>query len=321
MNALVFDGQLRLDGEYPDAAPRPGEARIWTTLAGICNTDLEIVHGGYAGFQGVLGHEFVGVVDQASDPALVGQRVVGEINLSCGDCDTCRAGHPSHCPHRTALGIRGRDGVLAEYFCLPVRNLHPVPDGLPDRSAVFVEPLAAACEILDQVHVRPTDRVVVLGDGKLGLLVAQVLALTGCDLAVAGRHEEKLAILAARGIPTQIGTEGLAPVDLVVECTGRAGGFAAARHLVRPRGTLVLKSTYAGLVETDLSRLVVDEVQVVGSRCGPFPAALRLLDQKLVDVEPLIEAEYPLEDGLAAFDHARRRGTLKVLVRPQTAPP
>jgi threonine dehydrogenase-like Zn-dependent dehydrogenase len=191
-----------------------------------------------------------------------------------------------------------------------------VPEGIPDREAVFVEPLAAACEILEQIHVSSTQRVVVLGDGKLGLLVAQVLALTGCDLTVVGRHVEKLAILAARGIPTQIGTEGLARIDLVVECTGQAGGFETARRLVRPRGTLVLKSTYAGLVETDLSSLVVDEIHLLGSRCGPFPAALRLLDQELVDVEPLIEAEYPLEAGLAAFSHARRRGTLKVLVRP-----
>ena len=316
MNALVFDGQLRLERTYTSPSPPPGEARIRTTLAGICNTDLEIVHGGYAGFRGILGHEFVGVVDRAEDPVLVGQRVVGEINVSCGACETCRAGRPSHCPHRTALGIRGRDGVLAGYVCLPVRNLHPVPEGIPDREAVFVEPLAAACEILEQIHVSPTQRVVVLGDGKLGLLVAQVLALTGCDLTVVGRHVEKLAILAARGISTQIGTEGLARIDLVVECTGQAGGFETARRLVRPRGTLVLKSTYAGLVETDLSSLVVDEIHLLGSRCGPFPAALRLLDQKLVDVEPLIEAEYPLEAGLAAFAHARRRGTLKVLVRP-----
>ena len=316
MNALVFDGQLRLERTFTAPSPPPDEARIQTTLAGICNTDLEIVHGGYAGFRGILGHEFVGVVDRAEDPVLVGQRVVGEINVSCGACETCRAGRPSHCPHRTALGIRGRDGVLAGYVCLPVRNLHPVPEGIPDREAVFVEPLAAACEILEQIHVSPAQRVVVLGDGKLGLLVAQVLALTGCDLTVVGRHVEKLAILAARGIPTQIGTEGLDRVDLVVECTGQAGGFETARRLVRPRGTLVLKSTYAGLVETDLSSLVVDEIHLLGSRCGPFPAALRLLDQKLVDVEPLIEAEYPLEAGLAAFAHARRRGTLKVLVRP-----
>jgi threonine dehydrogenase-like Zn-dependent dehydrogenase len=290
-------------------------------LGGICNTDLEVI-GGYAGFQGVLGHEFVGIVDQAPDPELVGKRVVGEINAACGECDTCRAGRPTHCPQRTALGIRGRDGVLAEYFCLPAGNLHLVPDEIPDQVAVFTEPLAAACQILEQVHIRPSDRVVVLGDGKLGLLVAQVLALTGCDLIIVGRHPEKLAILSnalggKAGIATQLGEE-IQPAcsDLVVECTGRPEGFRAARRLLRPRGTLVLKSTYHGLVPTDLSSLVVDEIQVVGSRCGPFPAALRLLARELVDVASLIAAEYPLDQALAAFEHAARRGTLKVLVRP-----
>jgi threonine dehydrogenase-like Zn-dependent dehydrogenase len=322
MKAVVFDaqpggqGQLRLAVDYADPRPPAGEVRIRTSLAGICNTDLEIVRG-YAGFYGVLGHEFVGVVDQAEDPSLVGRRVVGEINAFCGTCSTCRAGRPTHCPQRTALGIRGRDGTLAECFCLPTENLHLVPEGIPDELAVFTEPLAAACQVLTQVRVRPTDRVVVLGDGKLGLLVAQVLALTGCDLVAIGRHQRKLQILAERGIPTQLGEQGpIKDVDLVVECTGQAGGFHAARRLVRPCGALVLKSTYHGLVETDLSGLVVDEIQVIGSRCGPFPPALRLLTQKLVDVTPLIEAEYPLDQALTAFEHARRRGALKVLVRP-----
>jgi threonine dehydrogenase-like Zn-dependent dehydrogenase len=241
---------------------------------------------------------------------------VGEINASCGVCPTCRAGRPTHCPERTALGIRGRDGVLAEHFCLPAANLHFVPDGIPDEAAVFTEPLAAACEVLEQVHVRPSDRVVVLGDGKLGLLVAQVLALTGCGLTVVGRHRAKLAILAERGIPTQVGDKGLiGNADLVVECTGHSEGFETARRMVRPQGTLVLKSTYHGLVEAGLSRLVVDEVRVIGSRCGPFAAALRLLAQNLVDVTSLIEAEYPLTEALAAFEHAGQRGALKVLVR------
>ncbi len=309
-------GQLHLAQDYPNPEPPPGEVRIRTTLAGICNTDLEIVRG-YAGFQGILGHEFVGVVDQADEPALLGQRVVGEINASCGVCPTCLAGRPTHCPQRTALGIRGRDGVLAEYFCLPAHNLHLLPDGISDEMAVFTEPLAAACQILEQVPVRPTQRVVVLGDGKLGLLVAQVLALTGCDLTVVGRHEEKLSILAGRGIATSKRVEDLfGRADLVVECTGRAEGFEAARHLLRSQGTLVLKSTYHDLVQVDVSRLVVDEIQVVGSRCGPFPPALRLLAQGLVDVTSLIEAIYPLDQALAAFEHAGRRGALKVLIRP-----
>jgi len=319
MKAIVYDGQpgsYRLAVDYVEPVQGPGEARIRTTLAGICGTDLEIVRG-YLNFRGVLGHEFVGVVDQAQDPALIGQRVVGEINIACGECVMCRTGHPSHCAHRTSLGIRERDGSLAEYVCLPTKNLYPVPDNIPDETAVFVEPLAAACQILDQVQIKPTHRVVVLGDGKLGLLIAQVLALTGCELVVIGRHHEKLDILSARGITTQIGLQPLARnADLVVECTGRAEGFQDALRLVRPRGTLVLKSTYHGPIETDLSSLVVDEVQVLGSRCGPFPAALRLLAQGLVDVTPLIEAEYPLDDAVAAIKHAGQKGTLKVLVRP-----
>jgi threonine dehydrogenase-like Zn-dependent dehydrogenase len=215
------------------------------------------------------------------------------------------------------LGIRARDGTLAEYFCLPTDNLHPVPEGIPDRAAVFTEPLAAACQILDQVHVQPTDRVIVLGDGKLGLLVAQVLALTGSDLVVVGRHPKKLAILSRRGIATVIEGQRLAgSADIVVECTGQSGGFQAARRLVRHQGTMILKSTYHDQVRLDLSSLVVDEIQVVGSRCGPFPPALRLLAREWVDVSPLIEAEYPLDEALIAFEHAARRGALKVLVRP-----
>jgi threonine dehydrogenase-like Zn-dependent dehydrogenase len=316
MQAIVFDGQLRLVSDYADPQPPPGEVRVRTTLAGICSTDHEIIRG-YAGFHGVLGHEVVGVVDQAEDATLVGQRVVSEINTYCGTCETCRAGHTSHCPSRTTLGLRGRDGVLANYFCIPAHNLHLVPRGMPDKVAVFAEVLAAACQVLEQVHIRPTNRVIVLGDGKLALLIAQVLALTGCDLTVIGRHEEKLSILAARNIPVQIKDSNLARnADLVVECTGRAEGFQAARQLVRPRGTMVLKSTYHGLVQANLSQLVVDEIQVIGSRCGPFPAALRLLAQGLVDVMPLIEAEYSLDEALTAFEHAGRRGALKVLIHP-----
>lgn len=316
MRALVFDGEPRLSSSRPRPDAPPGEVRLRTLLAGICNTDLEIVRG-YAGFHGILGHEFVALVDEAEDPALVGRRVVGEINVGCGTCATCRAGRPHHCPHGTALGIRGRDGALADYFCLPASNLHPVPDQIADEAAVFVEPLAAACRILEQVHLRPGDRTIVLGDGKLGLLVAQALALTGCHLLVVGRHVEKLSILSERGIATRLGDQGLeAGADLVVECTGRAEGFHTARQLVRAEGTLVLKSTYHGSIAADLSSIVVDEVQLVGSRCGPFAPALRLLAQGLVDVAPLVEAVYPLEKAVAALEHAGRRGALKVLVRP-----
>jgi alcohol dehydrogenase len=317
MRALVVDEEgLRLARDCPIPQPAPGEVRIRTLLAGICNTDLEILRG-YAGFQGIPGHEFVGIVDEAADTALLGRRVVGEINVGCGICETCRAGRWSHCPSRSALGIRGRDGALADYFCLPEANLHLVPEAIPDKEAVFVEPLAAACRIPEQVHVGPSQRVVILGDGKLGLLVAQVLALSGCSLVVVGRHPEKLAILARRGIETRIeGREPAGQADLVVECTGQPGGLAAARRLLRPEGTLVLKSTYHGPVEVDFSSMVVDEIQVVGSRCGPFAPALRMLSRRLVDVSSLVEAEYPLEEARAALQHAGRKGALKILVRP-----
>lgn len=315
MRALHFDARLQYRSDAPDPTPPPGEALIRTRLAGICNTDMEIVRG-YLGFTGVLGHEFVGVVARADEtPELVGQRVVGEINAHCGQCSACRRGDLTHCPKRTSLGIYRRDGVMADYFTLPTSLLYPVPSAIPDEWAVFTEPLAAACEITEQVHIRPTDRVVVLGDGKLGLLIAQVLGLTGCDLLAVGRHPEKLAILERRGIRVQVAGEEIPlEADVVVEATGSAEGFAAARALVRPRGTLVLKSTFHGDVTLDLSMVVVDEVTVVGSRCGPFPPALRLLAQRLVDVESLIHKSFSLDDGLAAFEQAAAPGVLKVLL-------
>jgi len=315
MRALFYDGKLQYRPDFSNPNLPAGEALIRTRMAGICNTDMEIVRG-YLGFKGVLGHEFVGMVERADDaPELVGQRVVGEINAYCGHCPTCRRGDPTHCPRRTSLGIDGRDGTMADYFTLPVGLLYPVPAGIPDEWAVFAEPLAAACEITDRVHVHPTDRVIVLGDGKLGLLVAQVLQLTGCDLLAVGRHPEKLAILERRGIRTQVAGEEIeAGADVVVEATGSAEGFAAARELVRPRGTLVLKSTFHGDVKLDLSMVVVDEVTVVGSRCGPFPAALRLLEQRLVDVESLIHETFSLDDALDAFTRAAAPGLLKVLI-------
>ncbi len=316
MRALVYDGLLALRSDYAEPAPSRGEALLRVTLAGICNTDLEITRG-YMGFSGVLGHEFVGVVERCDDATLVGRRVVGEINCYCAQCSTCLAGNPTHCPNRTTLGIDRHDGCMADYCVLPVRNLHVVPERVSDEQAVFAEPLAAALEIAEQVHMRPTDRVVVLGDGKLGLLVAQVLRLTGCDLLVVGRHDDKLAILARRGIATCLAADcPQQQADIVVDCTGQPEGFLTARAMVRPRGTLVLKSTFHGQNEVNLTSIVVDEVTIVGSRCGPFAPALRLLDQRLVDVEALITSIHPLADGVAAFDRARTKGTLKVLLRP-----
>lgn len=317
MRALLSDNGLRFERACPEPVPPASEARIRVRLAGICNTDLELVRG-YMNFRGVLGHEFVGEVVQASDPGWLGQRVVGDINAACHACTTCLAGRHTHCPNRTTLGISQRDGALADYLCLPLANLHPVPNGVPDEMAVFAEPLAAACEILEQVSIRPTDRVVVLGDGKLGLLVAAVLRLTGADLTLVGRHESKLAIAATWGIATHLSTEPLPArsTDVVVECTGNPDGFAAARRLLRPAGTLVLKSTYHGDLSLDLSGLVVDEITLVGSRCGPFPAALRLLASGMVDPRPLIAATYALAEGEAAFAYAAQPGVLKVLVVP-----
>jgi alcohol dehydrogenase len=269
-------------------------------------------------FQGTLGHEFVGVVQEAGDSSWIGRRVVGEINCACRTCPTCLRGDIPHCPNRTTLGISGRDGCLADFCVLPIPNLHLVPPEVSDEQAVFCEPLAAALEITDRLHVRPTEKVMVIGDGKLGLLVAQVLRLTGCALTVVGRHAEKLSILARQGVEVCL-EKDLAPdatASAVVECSGQPGGFALARRSVRPRGRLVLKSTFVGLNEISLTGLVVDEVTLSGSRCGPFAPALRLLAQGLVDVQPLIEATYSLDEGLAAFEHARTRGALKVLVRP-----
>ncbi len=320
MRALVLDGKLRLETDRPTPVAPPGEALIRVRQAGICNTDLELVKG-YLAFSGVPGHEFVGVVESVAPLAaaasrnLAGRRVAGEINAACGECVTCHAGRPTHCPNRTTLGIDRRDGAFADYLTLPIENLHPLPDVVTDDQAVFVEPLAAACEITQQIHIRPADRVVVIGDGKLGLLCAQVLQLTGCHLVALGRHADKLDVLARRGIRVATSPDDVdRGADVVVEATGTPGGFATARALARPRGTIVLKSTYHGELTVNLTRIVVDEVSLVGSRCGPFEPAIRLLEQRLVDVESLIQARYSLDDGLAAFERAATKGTLKVML-------
>lgn len=315
---------LHLVHERPVPQPAPDEALIRVRLAGVCATDIELMHGYKGGFVGVLGHEFVGeVVAATADPAWVGRRVVGEINVGCGECSLCRRGLGKHCRQRTSLGIIGRDGVFAEYTTLPIANLHEVPPTLADEQAVFTEPLAAAFEMLEQVSVTSGQRVYVLGDGRLGLLCSLVLAQTGCDLTVIGRHAAKLALLAERGLRTVIATPetlaalGRTPADIVVEATGAQDGFNGALRLVRPLGTLLLKSTYADTLDSfDLSQLVVDEITIVGSRCGPFPAALAALAGDDFDLRALISAEYALDDGLAAIALAGQKGILKVLIRP-----
>jgi threonine dehydrogenase-like Zn-dependent dehydrogenase len=335
MKALRYENQKLAVSDVPE--PRvDGEAVVRVTLSGICNTDLEIARG-YAGFAGTIGHEFVGVIESMSEarpsgragspsePSLTaglltpGQRVVGEINAGCGRCDLCHGGDSRHCATRTVLGIVGRDGAHAEFLKLPAVNLLPVPDEISDQRAVFTEPLAAACGILERTSITKDTRVAVIGDGKLGLLCAQVLATTGAPIVLVGKHEGKLQIAARRGIETTTVDEAQSRAkqfDVAVEASGSATGFALALDLLRPRGVLVLKSTFHGAAEMDAARIVVDEISVVGSRCGRFGPALELLKTGAVDVESLISEELRLAEGLRAMERAAEPGVLKVLLRP-----
>jgi len=323
MKALVYDRKSGVHLAEGRARPRRkrDEALVRVLLAGICNTDLEITKG-YMGYSGVLGHEFVGLVESAPDAGIVGRRVAGEINLACGTCEECGRGMKTHCPRRGVLGISGKNGCFAEYITLPLENLHVVPDGLPDECAVFTEPLAAAFRILEQVNITGLDRVAVLGDGKLGLLVAMVIAdcmrgQRGAGLLVAvGRHKSKLAILKKLGIRTALAPlKSAEKFDIAVDCTGSAKGFEDAMALTKPRGTLVLKSTVAGEAALNLAPAVINEIKIVGSRCGPFETALRALAGGRIDPRPLIERTYRLSDGVKAMEHAARKGAMKILLR------
>ena len=309
MKALRLEaGALRL-AEVEVPRPREGQALVRVRVAGICNTDLELVKG-YMGFEGTLGHELVGEVVEGSE-RWRGRRVCVDINYACGVCDVCQAGGGHHCPTRTVLGILGQDGAFATHLVAPEANLFAVPDGVDDDAAVFTEPLAAAFEILEQLTLEKTTRVLVLGDGKLGLLCAMALATTGCALTLVGHHPNKLA--RARGIATATEIPELG-YDVVVEATGSRAGLADALRVVRPRGTVVLKSTFAGTPEVDTNRIVVDEIRLLGSRCGPFDRALEALAAGAVDPRTLVDARYGLEDGVQAMTHAATRGTLKVLL-------
>ena len=301
--------------------PRPdteAEALVRVVESGICNTDLEIVRG-YAGFDGTLGHEFVGVVEKAYDrPEIVGKRVVGEINAGCGACDLCVAGDSRHCPTRTVLGIVGRDGAHAEFLRLPSRNLHEVPDDVSDEQAIFAEPLAAAYGITEQVEFAQETKIAVIGDGKLGLLCAMSLGLISKNVTVIGKHPPKMAIAKKSGVDGIL-LNDLTPslfrrFDVVVEASGSESGFATALGLVKPRGKIVLKSTFHGASSWPVSGIVVDEITIVGSRCGRMAPALDLLKSGAVNVEDLIDDEMPLSQGVAAFERAAEHGVLKILL-------
>ena len=315
MQTLWLENNYLSLKEAPQPA-KPGEAVIKVRKAGICGTDLELVKGYYP-YTGIPGHEFVGEVIESPDPSWVGKRVVGEINVVCGACEQCQNGRKSHCENRSVLGIINRDGVFAEFTTLPLSNLHGVPDEVSDEAAVFTEPLAAALEIQQQVQIHPTDKFLLIGAGRLGQLIAQTLALTGCDLRVVARHAHQKSLLTGRGIRLIEDADVQRwRYDIVVEATGSPSGFELARQALRPRGVLVLKSTYKGDMTANFSSIVVDEIQIIGSRCGPFEPALRLLAQKLVDPTGLIAADFRLGDGLKAFREAEKIGMLKVLLTP-----
>ena len=320
MKAVVFDEGLKLDKNYAKPVPQKGEALVRVSLAGICNTDYEITKG-YMGYKGILGHEAVGIVEEVNsdDKSLVGKRVVAEISYGCDDpnCPWCAVKNYRHCPNRHTLGIWRKDGCFAEYFTMPVNVLFEVPACVSDEQAVFVEPLAAALEINEQLHIKPMDRVIVLGDGKLGLTTALALSAQNLDVLLVGKHQNKLDIAKAQGVKTRL----LADLkqekiyDIVVEATGSLSGFETAMALVRPRGVLVLKSTIAASKEFNLAPIVIDEITVLGSRCGQFPPALRMLASGKIDFKPLISAVYSVDNAIEAFEKNKEKDTLKVLIK------
>lgn len=313
MNCLYLsEGKICYRTDYQNQSNRDGLIPIDVMLAGICETDLQLQQG-YMGFEGVLGHEFVGI---AAAGKHAGQRVVGEINCACGDCSECRQQRPRHCAQRTVLGILNHDGAFADRLWLPEENLHVVPESVSNERAVFTEPLAAACRIAEQVRIANRDHVVVLGDGRLGHLSAAVLAKHGAEVTVVGKHSWKLDMLQHCNVRTALlaDYQPARKADVVVDCTGSESGFQLALQTVRPCGTIVLKTTVAKDHQLALSPVVIDEVTVVGSRCGPFQPALEMLERNDVDVEPLVSARYPLSEAVSAFQHAQQPDTLKVLL-------
>jgi threonine dehydrogenase-like Zn-dependent dehydrogenase len=312
MRALVLDDHVSVQEARPTPNPGDGEVLVRVLCAGICETDLQLIKG-YMGFRGVLGHEFVGVAE--SGP-FAGRRVVGEINCACWTCETCRKGLHTHCPNRTVLGILNHDGAFADLIAVPQRNLHAVPDGLPDDIAVFTEPVAAAFQIPAQIAVRRDDRIIVLGDGRLGSLCGQVLARLSNHVTVVGKHPQKLTLLKTLGLDTALVSDpiGERSADIVVDCTGSETGLPTALKLVRPRGTIVLKTTVAGTQTLAWAPFVIDEVTLVGSRCGPFDRALSALERDEVNVKALISERYDLSNGVEALERAQAKSVLKVLL-------
>ncbi len=320
MKAVVFDNGLKLDNNYAKPVPQNGEALIRVSMAGICNTDYEITKG-YMGYVGVLGHEFVGVVEDVNgeDKSLVGKRVVAEISYGCHkpDCEWCNQGLVRHCPDRHTIGIWRKDGCFAEYITLPTEILFEVPENVSDEQVVFVEPLAAACEILEQLHIQPIQKVIVQGDGKLGLTTALALNAFNYDVTLVGKHQNKLDIAKAQGVKTILldDLEVKPEWDIVVEATGSISGFENAMALTKPRGVLVLKSTVAGSKEINLAPVVINEITVLGSRCGQFKPALRLLENNKIDFKPLISGIYNVDDAIEAFEKNKEKDSLKVLLK------
>ena len=319
MQALVLNQGLSYRTDVVKPEPKADEALIRLTLAGICATDLELVKG-YARFSGIIGHEFVGVVEavaQSQDAHWLNQRVVGSINIGCHACDACMNGSPEHCQQRKVLGIRLHDGVFADYFTLPVTNLFAVPDAIIDQAAVFAEPLAAALRVREQFQTLSVNKLAVLGPGRLGLLIAKVLVLAGYSVDVLGRTDASLELPRQWQLNSALIQEtDDASYDCVVDATGQASGFTQALRILKPRGNLVLKSTFSALEPIDLSKIVVNELNIIGSRCGPFAEALALLKQHSIPLETLINASYPLQSGMAAFQHAATPGVRKILLHP-----
>lgn len=318
MKAVVFDEKLIYKTDYPMPKLKKGEALIKPLLLGICNTDEEITKG-YMGYKGVLGHEFVGIVEDSENKALLNKRVVGEINLGCKNCKDCSNDLEKHCKNRQTLGIFNKDGCFSEYFTLPESNLLVVPDNVPDETAVFVEPLAAAYEILEQVHIKPKDKVALLGDGKLGLCISSVFTALNIDFTHIGKHENKLEITKNFGGKTKLlcdlNEQDFKNYDIVVEATGSVGGFETSLSLVKPRGILVLKSTIAAKEGLNLASVVIDEITILGSRCGRFEPVLRLMEKGKINTKPLITEILPFEEALLGFELNRKNDTLKVLLK------